>query len=170
MAEAMKPLMRLETEAQQKNEQARRAYEQELELWNLKKKARESAVRSELKKDRNARVDFKEEKPEEPQPKRYITNDSSYEALGQLLVANPTGILVFRDELVSLLKTLDREEYAAARGFFMTAWGGKSALHVRPHHSRPPAHQGRVRWPGRLHPARTHRRVSQTRHVDRRGQ
>ena len=30
-----------------------------------------------------------------------------------------------RDELVSLLKTLDREEFAAARGFFLTAWNGK---------------------------------------------
>ena len=98
-----------------------------MELWNLKKKARESAVRTELKSKGHARTDFKDAKPEEPQAKRFVTNDSSYEALGQLLVANPTGILVFRDELVSLLKTLDREEYASARGFFMTAWGGKSA-------------------------------------------
>jgi hypothetical protein len=28
--------------------------------------------------------------------------------------------------LISLLKTLDREEYAAARGFFLTAWNGTS--------------------------------------------
>jgi hypothetical protein len=34
--------------------------------------------------------------------------------------------LAFRDELVSLLKTLDREEYAAARGFFLSAWNGTS--------------------------------------------
>ena len=34
--------------------------------------------------------------------------------------------MAFRDELVSLLKTLDREEYAAARGFFLTAWNGTS--------------------------------------------
>jgi Protein of unknown function (DUF3987) len=33
-------------------------------------------------------------------------------------------VLAHRDELVSLLKTLDREEYAAARGFFLTAWNG----------------------------------------------
>ena len=66
---------------------------------------------------------FEDEKPEEPQAKRYVTNDCSYEALGQLLVANPTGILVFRDELVSLLKTLDREEYAAARGFYHDGMG-----------------------------------------------
>jgi hypothetical protein len=33
-------------------------------------------------------------------------------------------VLAFRDELVSLLKTLDREEYAAARGFFLSSWMG----------------------------------------------
>ena len=38
---------------------------------------------------------------------------------------NPNGVLAHRDELVSLLKTLDREEFAAARGFFLTAWNGK---------------------------------------------
>jgi hypothetical protein len=35
-------------------------------------------------------------------------------------------VLAFRDELVSLLKTLDREEHVAARGFFLTAWNGTS--------------------------------------------
>ena len=32
------------------------------------------------------------------------------EALGVILADNPNGTLAFRDELVSLLKTLDREE------------------------------------------------------------
>jgi putative DNA primase/helicase len=35
-------------------------------------------------------------------------------------------VLAFRDELVSLLKTLDREDNAAARGFFLSAWNGTS--------------------------------------------
>src|SRR5262249_816011 len=42
----------------------------------------------------------------------------------EILAQNPNGILAHRDELVSLLKTLDREEFAAARGFFLTAWSG----------------------------------------------
>ena len=170
MAEAMKPLLRLETEAQEKNEKARRSYEQELELWKLKKTARERAALGELKKDRNARPSFNEEKPEEPLAKRYVTNDSSYEALGQLLVANPTGILLFRDELVSLLKTLDREEYAAGARLHHDGLGRQERLLLRPHHPRPPAHQGGLRRPGRLHPARTHRRVSPARHLDERRQ
>jgi putative DNA primase/helicase len=35
-------------------------------------------------------------------------------------------MLAYRDELVSLLKLLDREENAATRGFFMSAWNGTS--------------------------------------------
>jgi putative DNA primase/helicase len=62
--------------------------------------------------------------PEPPKAKRYVVNDTTYEALGEILADNPNGVLAFRDELVSLLKGLDREEQAAARGFFLTAWNG----------------------------------------------
>jgi hypothetical protein len=54
---------------------------------------------------------------EKPKAPRYVVNDATYEALGVILADNPNGTLAFRDELVSLLKTLDREEHIAARGF-----------------------------------------------------
>ena len=38
---------------------------------------------------------------------------------------NPTGILLHRDEIVSLLRFLDQEQNSQARGFYMAAWGGK---------------------------------------------
>lgn len=63
-------------------------------------------------------------KPEKPSYKRFIVNDTSYEALGEVMADNPNGILVFRDELISLLKPLAREDQAAARGFYLTAWNG----------------------------------------------
>jgi hypothetical protein len=44
-----------------------------------------------------------------------------------ILADNPNGVPAFRDELVSLLKGLDREEQAAARGFFLTAWNGTAS-------------------------------------------
>jgi hypothetical protein len=64
--------------------------------------------------------------PEKPAQRRYIVNDTTYEALGEILADNPIGSLAFRDELVSLLKTLDKEENSSARGFFLTAWNGTS--------------------------------------------
>ncbi len=65
------------------------------------------------------------QEPEEPKARRYVVNDCTYEALGAIMADNPNGVLAFRDELVSLLKTLDREDNAAARGFFLTAWNGR---------------------------------------------
>jgi hypothetical protein len=65
------------------------------------------------------------EEPEKPKARRYVVNDATYEKLGEILADNPNGVLAFRDELVSLLKDLDREENASARGFYLTAWGGR---------------------------------------------
>jgi hypothetical protein len=64
------------------------------------------------------------EQPQEPTPVRYRTNDTSYEALAELIASNPTGMLIERDELVSLLRHLDRNDQAVARGFFLTGWSG----------------------------------------------
>jgi hypothetical protein len=65
------------------------------------------------------------EEPAPPKVRRYKVDDATYEALGEILVDNPNGILSFRDELVSLLKHLDREENVTAKGFYLSAWGGK---------------------------------------------
>lgn len=61
-----------------------------------------------------------------PEMRRYLANDSTPAALGELLRRNPNGLLVFRDELVSLLRGLDREDQAEGRGFYLTAWNGDS--------------------------------------------
>jgi Protein of unknown function (DUF3987) len=120
MLEALKPLHRLEAEARKEHEAARKAYDRELEFYKI---AKDEAVKAARKgRDRSSVAEAAE--PEEPKGRRYIVNDTTYEALGVVLADNPTGTLVFRDELVSLLKTLDREEFAAARGFYLSAWSG----------------------------------------------
>src|SRR5262249_45373846 len=103
------------------------AHAKDLQIWKLRKKAAEANAKQALKKDANAVIQFDVPEPEAPAEKRYVTNDCSYEKLGEILVANPNAVLAHRDELVSLLKTLDREEFAAARGFFMSAWNGKDS-------------------------------------------
>src|SRR6187401_2750712 len=84
-------------------------------------------AKKELRTNPDATIQFDIPEPQEPSERRYITNDTSYEKLGEILAENPNGVLAHRDELVSLLKTLDREDFAAARGFFLTAWGGKDS-------------------------------------------
>jgi Protein of unknown function (DUF3987) len=101
------------------------AYEKELQLWTLRRDAAEAKAKRDLRTNPDVTIQFDIPEPPEPTERRYVTNDTSYEKLGEILAENPNGVLAHRDERVSLLKTLDREEFAAARGFFLTAWNGK---------------------------------------------
>jgi Protein of unknown function (DUF3987) len=126
MAEALKPLHRLEAEAQKSNDEARKDHAAALEAHKLRVDVARTAAKKALGQGGNPIEILRLDEPEAPKVRRYVTNDCSYEALGEILADNPNGVLAFRDELVSLLKTLDREEYAAARGFFLSAWNGTS--------------------------------------------
>lgn len=64
------------------------------------------------------------QQPAAPKPRRYKTNDSTVEKLGELLRDNPTGLLVQRDELVGLLQSWEKEGREGDRTFFLEAWNG----------------------------------------------
>jgi Protein of unknown function (DUF3987) len=90
---------------------------------NLKKAAKI------LRKDQTADISLlldTGEQSSEPTLKRYVANDTNVASLGALLRENPNGLLVFRDEIVSLLDNLDREECVGERGFYLTGWNGDS--------------------------------------------
>ena len=116
----------LEAEAAKDNEIAMQAYAAGIDEHKLRKAVRESTAKQTLKKNPDAKLDLDLDEPREPVPVRYRTNDTSYESLGELLINNPTGILVERDELISLLTHLDRDEQAGARGFYLSGWSGSS--------------------------------------------
>ena len=59
------------------------------------------------------------ERPQQPQAVRYVVSDTTVEALAPLLLANPRGLLLARDELAGWLGSFDR--YAGGSG------GGDSA-------------------------------------------
>ena len=125
MGEALKPIHHLEAEAAKDNELARQAYEAGLQMFKLKQDVAKALTKSKLKKDGDAKIEIDlSDEPKEPLPVRYRTNDTTYEGLGELLIANPSGMLVERDELVSLLQFLDREDQAVARGFYLSGWSG----------------------------------------------
>jgi Protein of unknown function (DUF3987) len=145
MMEALKPLHYLEAEAAGAHAAALVDHQAALAEFKLHKSVKESVLKEELKKKvaekvvslggvssiKNAIKEAQKDDPlglgagpEEPKPVRYRTNDSSYEAIGALLVSNPSGLLVERDELVSLLRHLDREEQCVARGFYLSGWAG----------------------------------------------
>jgi len=125
MSEALKPLHRLEADARKENEAAAKDFAIASETFKLQKDEAAKKVRTAIRNgDANAAHFLELDQPEAPKARRYVVNDTTYEALGEVLADNPNGTLAYRDELVSLLKTLDSEEYAPARGFFLSAWSG----------------------------------------------
>jgi hypothetical protein len=61
---------------------------------------------------------------EEPAMRRFVVNDSSVEALGEVLRGNPDGTLLYQDELIGLLRQLDKEGNEGARAFYLAGWSG----------------------------------------------
>ena len=59
-----------------------------------------------------------------PVRRRFVVNDSSVEKLGEILNENPNGLVVYRDELIGLLRSLDKEGQEGARAFYLEAWNG----------------------------------------------
>ncbi len=63
-----------------------------------------------------------------PLLRRYLTNNSTVEKLGELLRENPAGILVVRDEVVGLIASWDKAGREGDRQFFLEAWNGTGSF------------------------------------------
>jgi Bifunctional DNA primase/polymerase, N-terminal. len=132
--EASKPLKRLAAEAREQHEQAMK----EWTLDRMTAEAKKDKLKDDVKKAVRIGDDFDKaslraqleelEEMAEPKERRYIINDSTVEKVGELLNLNPRGLLLFRDELVGWLKTLDREGHEGDRGFYLEAWNGQGSF------------------------------------------
>ena len=123
------PLKRLIAEANDIYSAEEEQFKIEALTAKLKQEAAEKTARKILAKDPEAdllAVLAVEGEPVSPVLKRYQANDCTPASLGELLRQNPNGLLVFRDEVVSLLKSLDRDGQEEGRGFYLTAWNGDS--------------------------------------------
>ncbi len=126
VAEALRPLERMEAQAREEYETLQAGYEAQAEMSKLRKDAARDKARAALKKTGGEvsadalRVDA----PEAPTLRRYRAHQSSVQALGELLRQNENGLLIERDEIASLLSSLAQEEQAEARGFYLTGADG----------------------------------------------
>jgi len=132
--EALKPLSVLETEAKERYDQARSNYEAEKEIYKAQKEAlkAEMAIAAKGKGSKSLddlKYDFLAlEPPSLATWQRFKTNDSTVEKMAEILQENPRGILLYRDELIGLLKSWEREGRQADRAFFLEAWNGHGSL------------------------------------------
>ncbi|WP_161881484.1 YfjI family protein [Deinococcus alpinitundrae] len=125
---ALEPLQRLERLAAEDHQA--QLLDVEIEREALQAEAatlKKQAVKS-GRLDREALRDLKErEKVNVAVAKRYVTQNVTYEKLGELIQENPRGLAFTRDELGSWINDLTREERAEALGFFLTSWNGEGA-------------------------------------------
>ncbi|SEQ01304.1 putative DNA primase/helicase [Ectothiorhodospira magna] len=133
LSESMKLLQGLEAAARQDYEQAQQDYEIQAQLDEAGAKATKKAIEAAMKKgNRQEAMELAQAAAacsgESPQRRRYITSDSTVEALGELLSSNPRGVLIFRDELTGWLKDLEREGREGSRAFYLESWNGNGGF------------------------------------------
>lgn len=128
VTEVLAPMRRLDARADEAYQNELAYYEQQMTAFGLKKdaalKRAKRALQSGDIEDLSAYTGS-DGMPNSPIQKRYLLTDATVEKLGEICSSNSNGILVYRDELLTLLADLEGEEKAPARGFFMTGWTGK---------------------------------------------
>ncbi len=134
LSAALTPIKKLQATAYESFNTAKAEHDAKAELAKLQKSIKKTNARAALKE--NVAVDvvkdllLSTEAEDAPILKRYITNNASYEALGELMMENPNGLMVESDELIGLLKQLDASGQEVARSFYLTAADGNSPYTV----------------------------------------
>jgi hypothetical protein len=62
--------------------------------------------------------------------RRYKTEDATVEKISELLLENPRGILVHRDELSGWLRNLHKQGREGDRSFYLESWNGTGSFDV----------------------------------------
>jgi putative DNA primase/helicase len=126
---AMRPLRTLESEAFN----GYTTIDQERQAAEIAAKIKRSTLQSVARKAviNGDHFDYTTliEAPESTTPmRRFIVNDASVEALGEVLMENPTGTLLYQDELAGLLALLEKDGNQSLRAFLLQAWSGKEGF------------------------------------------
>ena len=141
LGEALKPIKYLAAIARKNFEAVKKDFENAKISYEMTKKSLEKALQatfdrkvkvSDSTESQNLETEIKNyerqlaelEIPNQKFEKRYITSDATIEKLQELLENNTGGILVERDELISLLMSFEMSGREADRGFYLAGWNG----------------------------------------------
>jgi putative DNA primase/helicase len=131
MSAALKPVKALIARATSEFQQAEAQHKADALVKDMRAKAAQAQAQKALLKDPHAALDvsaFLLDEVETPTPRRYMVQDTTPEALLEVLRTNENGVMVYRDELVGLLKGMDREDRAEQRALFLTGWNGNDSF------------------------------------------
>jgi putative DNA primase/helicase len=129
---ALRALRRMEAESVRKHQEAENGRKAEMMKAKLMRDAAAKKAVNAIKRgqrDEIEDIDFAElanDGDDEEMPlRRFIVNDFSLEALGEVLRHNPFGTLAYQDEVDGLFAILEREGNQTLRKFLLSAWNGK---------------------------------------------
>lgn len=134
---ALRFLDRLEAQESERHAKRLKVHEAEMAAFA----ARQAAIQASMKKAASGKGDgFKMdqavadleslEPPEAPRQRRFKTNDGTVAKIGDILVGSPAGLMVFRDELVGLLASWDREGNEGDRAFYLEGFNGTGSFNI----------------------------------------
>ncbi|WBY02760.1 YfjI family protein [Ramlibacter tataouinensis] len=114
----------------------KKIYEAEKAAYEAHQAAIKTEMKSAAKGDKQdkmltAMADFQKlEEPQEPTTRRFKTNDATAEKIADLLAHNPAGLLVYRDELVGLWASWERDGREGDRALYLEGWNGTGSFNV----------------------------------------
>ena len=132
MKETLLPIRRMTAEALKQYEKEVSEYILAQDLYGITTKLAKDKIAKAMKAgddSEDLQAQFASlQPPEKPKRKRYTVNDATVEALGEILSANPNGVILERDELMGFLKSLERAGQEGARAFFLETWTGDATF------------------------------------------
>ncbi len=129
MSEVLKPLEALEEDARKRHDRSLSTYEAQLKVAKQAEKKTGVEIKKALDNGdeqgaEEIAVQARRKRPKPPIRQRRLTQDTTIEKMGELLAGNPNGILVYRDELVGWLRSLEKQGHEADRAFYLEGWNG----------------------------------------------
>lgn len=133
LAEVLKPLGRLQATASERHAEAMQEHQINAQLDEMAGKAAKDKAAGLVRQGKVSEAkrvlaeDAEQCASNPPALRRYRVNDATVEALGEILIENPWGVLAYRDELNGLLRSLDKEGQEGARAFYLQGYDGNQA-------------------------------------------
>jgi putative DNA primase/helicase len=126
---ALNPLDRLQVGARDAFKAASSQYENSELIRDMQAKAAKDRAQKLIKSGKIGEAEdairaIGIEDDEAPTLRRYKVTDTTVEALGEILIENPWGVLAYRDELYGLLRGLDKEGQEGSRAFYLQGYDG----------------------------------------------
>lgn len=132
LKQALRPLLALEAKERERYQAAKLEYKAAGEILEIERKSARDKAKKLMAEDKRddalaAMTELANDLPA-PVARRYIVNDSTVEKLGELLNENPNGLLLVRDELGGWLATMQTEDGAVGRAFYLECFDGSGSF------------------------------------------